>query len=311
MGSQTTANKHKLKIARRMRRLKTPVVEIARKLGVNTTTIYKWTEGIGCPYYNPRYNIECINNEYFSRQNLAKYPERFVIIGFIAADGCISDTKTGQKTLCFNISQKDKIALEIINQEIAEGKRKISDVAKTNSCMIAFPSNTICRDLEKFGIVPRKTKNFKLPNLSKLQMQHFLRGYFYGDGCLYYPERAAHRMYQFIGTKEFIMKLSEYLVQQKIVSSAPYYKIGDNGYKQMHIKGSKTEAFGKYMFFDDNLILIPRKHRIITSVIRGSRWSEDEKALLHRTSLEKFCELTGRTLGAAKAQMDKQHPLLV
>lgn len=288
MGSKTVhaRNRNKYEKARQMREQKISIVQIAKTLKMSTHAIYQWTTGIKCPYYNPRYNIACIDSQYFSHQNLTKHPERFVIIGFIAADGCISDTTTGQARLCFNIAQKDQLALEIINQEIAGGERKISAVTKTNSCMIAFPSDQICHDLARFGIVPRKTKHFRMPKLPKLQMCYFLRGYFYGDGCAYCPERASHRMYQFMGTADFIAKLSEYLVKQGIVPSAPYYKIGKNGYKQMHIRGSKTEALGKYLFFDDKLMLIPRKHKIITSVRKGSRWSKEEEALLLRVSLD-------------------------
>jgi len=265
LGSKTVhaRNKSKYEAARQMREQKISIVQIAKTLKMSTHAIYKWTAGIKCPYHNPRYNTACINNEYFSRQNLAKYPERFVIVGFIAADGCIRDCENGQSILCFNISQKDGLALEIINHEIAAGQRKISVMTKTNSCSIAFPSSQICKDLGRFGIVPRKTKHFKMPKLTKLQMRYFLRGYFYGDGCAYCPKRASHRMYQFVGTAAFIERLSEYLVKHNIVPSAPYYAIGGNGYKQMHIKGSKTAAFGKYLFSDSKIMLIPRKHKLL------------------------------------------------
>ncbi len=301
MGSKTVhaRNRSKYETARQMREQKIPIVQIAKTLQTSTQAIYRWTKGIDCPYYNPRYNIACINNEYFSRQNLARYPERFVIIGFIAADGCISNTTTGQARLCFNIAQKDQLALEIINQEIAGGERKISAVTKTNSCIIAFPSDEICSDLSKFNIVPRKTSTYTLPKLEGNTMKYFLRGYFYGDGCI--SGKGSHQVCMFIGTRAFIQELHSYLLRNGIILTAGVYRLHDSDdYSHMRIKNKEASKLTQYLFDDDKMVLLPRKHKIVVPVIKGSKWSKEEEALLLRVSLEKFCELTGRTIGAAK-----------
>lgn len=301
MGSKTvhTRNRNKYKKARQMRKQKMPIVQIAKTLQMSTNAIYKWTTGIECPYHNPRYNTDCIDNEYFSRQNLANYPERFVIIGFIAADGCISDTKKGQATLCFNIAQKDQLALEIINQEIAGEERKISAITKTNSCIITFPSDEICSDLSKFNIVPRKTSTYTLPRLKSIAMKYFLRGYFYGDGCI--SGKGSHQVCMFIGTRAFIQELHSYLLVHDIISTAGVYLLhNSDDYLHMRTKNKEASKLTQYLFDDDKMVLLPRKHKIVVPVIRGSRWNKKEEALLLRTSLEKFCELTGRTMCAAK-----------
>src|ERR1035437_6178218 len=94
-----------------------------------------------------------IEHEYFSEENIKKFPERLVIVGFIAADGCISQPKTGQRLLILNICEKDKQSLDIINNELCGGIRNLAFLKSTKSFMLTIPSNKICNDLERFNIV--------------------------------------------------------------------------------------------------------------------------------------------------------------
>jgi hypothetical protein len=150
---------------------------------------------------HPLYRTACIRHDYFSYKNMKLHPERFVIVGFIAADGCISDTKTGQKYMILNLAKKDKCILDMINEEICSGGRNLSFNKTTKSLMFYIPSDPICSDLSRWNIVPRKTRKYKLPsNLSKAEMAYFLRGYFYGDGCVYGKKSA--KFYALIGTND-------------------------------------------------------------------------------------------------------------
>lgn len=280
--------------------------EISEKLQIPNSTISNWLQKNNQKSItHPLYKTHKIKHDYFSDENLKNFPHRFIIIGFIAADGCIYETTKGkgQNRLCFNISSKDIEILNIINKEICDGTRKIGFNKKTNSSQVYFPSNQICKDLAKYNIVPRKTSIYQLPKLNDKQMAYFIRGYFYGDGCVYGKNSA--RIYHLIGNNLFCMQLSEYLVSNKVVDRCNVFPIKNSRYMQIHMKGRQGAKFSKYIFFDNLLNLLPRKHIISEEIVYGSRWTIEELELVTKISLEEFCTITKRHYKAAKSMKDK------
>lgn len=250
---------------------------------------------------HPKYKTAQIKHDYFKIIT----PAKMVIIGFLAADGCIHLKKSKLKTyeyLCLNLCVKDKIALDLINLEIANGQRHISPNKKTNSLQLYIPSKIICEDLSKWNIVPRKTQIFMMPEISDELMPYFLRGYFYGDGCV--SGVGSSRVYMFIGTTKFCNQVSEYLIEKRIVDSCHIYAAKNSHYSNLVIKGRNGAMFSKYIFSDDVMMLLPRKHIITEEQIVGTRWTKNEcEKLLKSKDLKTFCEETGRKLNSSKVKL--------
>lgn len=231
-----------------------------------------------------------IKHDYFSEENIKKYPERLVIVGFIAADGCISQPSTGQKLLIFNLSKKDKLALDIINNEICCGERNISNIKTSNSCMLTIPSNELCKDLEVFNIHQRKTYALDFPKFESLiYAAYFLRGYFYGDGCI--SDKGCFLM----GNTTFSISIKKFLEENNIVDSCKLYRLTNNdSLRQIHMTGILANQFSKFIFFDNKLILLPRKHKIVIGDFKP-RWSKSEILLFKVHTNKEICEITGRS----------------
>lgn len=236
--------------------------------------------------YSTRLNIH-IDHSYFSLENLHKYPHRMVLVGFIAADGCIRKLKNGQTILVFNISVNDKNALEIINNEICKGCRNLSYLKKTNSVMLTIPSDEICTDLERYNIVPRKSKIFEMPPLSRNELKYFLRGYVYGDGCI------TTKSCVIVGSFAFASAMQELFPECRV------YKTQSPNCKQIHFTGTRAMRFTKFIFGDNFLMLIPRKHIIIHAQLQNSKWTSEEIKLLSNMSPKEFSILTGRSIATA------------
>jgi hypothetical protein len=241
-----------------------------------------------------------IKHDYFSDENIIKYPERLVIIGFIAADGCIRKQNTGQKLLIFNISIKDIDALNIINNELTNGIRNISHLKHTNSVMLTIPSDQICNDLKKYNIVERKTLTYKLPILPINVMHYFLKGYYFGDGCL----DNKYDKILLIGNNLFCTELKLYLENNNIVDNVKNYKIKNNdNLIQIHFTGRNANTFSNYIFQDDKLNLLPRKIKICNNKIFNSKWTKEETQLLidmGPTKFNEFCNITKRPIKSVK-----------
>lgn len=253
------------------------------------------------------YQISEINHDYFNINNLKNHPERAVVIGFIAADGCINIPAKGQPTLVVRLGKKDKRTLEILNQEISNNQRPIWE--DKNSFCISFPSNQICSDLSQFGIVPRKTQILSFPDLTEPLMKYFIRGYFYGDGCVYKNKKVSK--YHFVGNTDFINQLKHYIQTNTNVELVRTYLIKRNPiYSNLEISGRQASIFAEYLFFDDNMILIPRKHiKLKLKTLKATWWTDEEnQKLIACKSFEEIRKLSqdlGRSYESARTRRNR------
>jgi hypothetical protein len=246
------------------------IPSISKETGICCTTIARWTSKIKVSISHPLYKTSEIDHEYFSIENLKLHPERMVLIGFIAADGCISMKKSKNlvyPVLTFNICQKDECILSMINNEIASGQRHISHIKCTNSLMLYFLSKQICNDLSRYNIVPRKTATYRLPELDNNELAYFLRGYFYGDGCAYNDWRHKRDIYCIVANSVFADELKAELVQRSIVDDCGVYRKKNPHYSEMRFPGKHGKRLAAFMFNDQKMILLPRKHHLDESQI--------------------------------------------
>lgn len=252
----------KIVLARRLRLEGKSPKDIANTLGVKLKLIYQYTGNLGVPPCHPLYKTKEIQHDFFSKRNIFCNVSRLVLVGFIAADGCISVRPhggKGQKTLIIRLAKRDVSVLQIFNDLLAKGTRTISEAKKSKS--IDFPSDQMCDDLAHYGIVPRKTSIFTWPkHLTKNQAQRFLLGYFYGDGCFHrYKNRD---IIHFVATMQFAEGLREFLYRHKIVEHCvvSQYKKKRPNYAQVVFQGCHCRRFARWLFADPSMPLLPRKH---------------------------------------------------
>lgn len=164
--------------------------EIGRKCGVSNDTVKYWCQkfGINPKLVLPRKNA--VDVHYFDSINT---PEKAYWLGFIMADGCIC---TSSKT-CPN-SRLDIILKDIDGQHLEKLKKAFcysGDISyktiydkrgfETRHAELRVNSKDMCRALEKYSVVPRKTGKEEIPDaLDKSLYVDFIRGFFDGDGSV-------------------------------------------------------------------------------------------------------------------------------
>lgn len=115
-------------------------------------------------------------------------PEMAYVLGYFSADGGMFINSGGSKYIQFVSVDYD--LLEKVKRVMAS-KHKIYLKAKGNkNCKNAYllepGSKEMYGDLLKLGFIPRKEKRLKLPRIPKQYFNHFIRGFFDGDGCISY-----------------------------------------------------------------------------------------------------------------------------
>lgn len=110
-------------------------------------------------------------------------PKKAWLIGFLAADGTVSSTRNCIK---IGLASKDKEILEKIREEV-KIERAILDTETNNGFEVSeltWSNANHKHQLEKYGIVPRKTYSPILVPKWDINLQlAYIQGYFDGDGC--------------------------------------------------------------------------------------------------------------------------------
>lgn len=176
-----------------------------------------------------------INENYF--QNIDSH-NKAQILGMIGADGCVCRNK-----LYLALQEKDFEYLEWIKKE-TEFDGKISFIKKQeenyqNSYLIRVGNKKIIHDLNKLGIVPRKSLILDFPSFSQVPeefINSYILGYFEGDGCIHVSKKNNCHI-DFCGTYSFCLKLKNYLesildIHFSLIKSDKIYRTKMEGNKQ-------------------------------------------------------------------------------
>lgn len=117
--------------------------------------------------------FECVDTE-----------DKAYFLGFISADGSVSQRTKNCKVLNIHIHQQDIDVLEKFKIAINFSGDFSLCSSRSNMCTMFCHSVKIVDDLAKYNVVPNKTKTLKFPILPDNLIHHYMRGYFDGDGCV-------------------------------------------------------------------------------------------------------------------------------
>ena len=165
------------------------------------------------------------NEDYFSNIDTE---EKAYWLGFIYADGFITKKTNGSHV--FGITLAEREPLDKLNKCMDSNKpigvyKKASSYSnKSVEYKLAFTSNKLVSDLEKWGCVERKTFKLKFPDfLEDSLIPHFIRGYFDGDGSVFYHiQKTLKKEYLMLGVticgiKSFLIDLEKHINESNTI----------------------------------------------------------------------------------------------
>ena len=239
--------------------------ELANKYNIHFTTIYNiWREN-GIIDHSSVIAEEKFNCNYFGTIDS---PDKAYYIGLLASDGCVYHNEK-------YTDKSDNVILQLKDNDIDILKKFYDVVGKHEEpfhysnrpvaqCM--FCSNTMSNDLKKYGIVQRKTYDYKMVDLGKEYMGHYFRGYFDGDGTIYEMScrnTLSRYIIKIAGFEHNLILMRDYLKTVGIHSviyiderkSKPNYPFGALAIKQ----AQSIYNFIKYIYTDHNGFCLERK----------------------------------------------------
>jgi len=174
-----------------LRKLGLGITPIARRLHKCTDTIRFELVKMGELPERPvqpggRKRKYTVNDNFFDEIDTE---EKAYVLGFLFADGCISKIRN---QVYISLHRKDKCILEKIKSVMCSDNpifdttgRFSKDYKITEKCSLNITSKRLVEKLELLGCVERKSDILVFPTISNIVVQHFMRGYFDGDGSVY------------------------------------------------------------------------------------------------------------------------------
>ncbi len=158
-------------------------------------------------------------------------PEMAYVLGYFAADGCMYQV-TSNKAYFIEFVSIDKDLIESVRGLMrASNKVEALDRPKCQTrYKLRICSKKLFNRLKELGFSPAKSLVMKFPDVPKILLHHFVRGYLDGDGCVYFKEsyrqdRKKQRKVLLVrftcGSKKFLQVL-----RQKIQKIANNKQIG-------------------------------------------------------------------------------------
>ena len=219
----------------------------------------------------PKYTKAKLNNpnmkEHFFQE--INCEENAYFLGLLISDGNIFKDDTGrQASISITLNLKDEYILE-----------KFKEVLQTNTSIghdgrgcsqIAVRSNIMAEDLAKYGVIPRKSYNTYLPQVSNQYMWHLIRGIFDGDGSILAkpnPNNDGHNRFlhsiSFCGTHQLMDDISNYIFNNLNLKQKPtVYDYKDRQLSELKIQNKDDiYLFGTYMY-QNATIFLDRKYKI-------------------------------------------------
>ena len=240
------------------------LVQIGNILGVKRQSLSKRLK--------EKYNIEVmpngkksINDNFF---NIIDTSQKAYWLGFFYADGYVSDTRN---TIDLCLKESDKEHLEKFkkilnsNHKISE-KKNILNGKEFYSYRISIRSKALNDDLKKHGCINNKSLVCTFPNVDENLLPDFIRGYFDGDGCIYFDKRSKRilpKINMSCGSRKFISSLQNILNDKFNIKSNLY--IDRNIYSLRIYKEEDVYSFLNLIYENSNEdIRLNRKYNLYT-----------------------------------------------
>lgn len=138
-----------------------------------------------------------VNDNFFDEQNECS----MYWLGFIAADGCV---KPYDNAITIQLSIKDTEHLQKLHKIIGGSFKEYGNRACLN-----IVSKKLIYKLSEYGIGQAKSLTIQFPDKIKNLINHFIRGYFDGDGSVYLNKEVLG--YSILGTEHFLKGINNIL----------------------------------------------------------------------------------------------------
>jgi len=141
----------------------------------------------------------------------------------------------------------------------------VKDVKNKPQCLLTISSRQIVKDIIKLGGAPAKTFTIKFPDMPDEYVADFIRGFFDGDGSVYYIKQLKSYMSKITcASKDFITSMKSILESEGINSNIEVFFSALSTAECYNLKFSQnaTRRLRDYLYRDGNCLKLDRKYNL-------------------------------------------------
>lgn len=208
--------------------------------------------------------------------------EKAYWLGFIYADGWVNENEVSHSGVVgIELSIKDYNHLKKFNKSLSGNYRittrwrpcLISNYNTiTEMCCVRIFSRKMMKDLESIGVTRDKTYTMTLPKIPDNLFKHFVRGYFDGDGSIYFHNNRVNCCFCSV-SKIFLEELRTKLYENGINSYIHLSKPAKDQFVdcyRLQIAGHGFTQKYLHWIYDDANIYLDRKYKRYLSSLKNN-----------------------------------------
>lgn len=189
-------------------------------------------------------------------------------LGFLFADGHVRK----RNNICeikLKISIKDSEHLEKFRKFIGSTHPIVTSVSKvkykntisTSECVsLSVYSKEMFNDLNKLGCVVNKTKRIGQPKIEKKYFNHFIRGYFDGDGCISNNKNNKYKILSFTSASSKILLWINEVFSSNEISSRDLNNL-KKYYRLRYFRINDLKKIYDFIYYESNVFLERKKNK--------------------------------------------------
>lgn len=215
----------------------------------------------------PKYSKAKINNPYLNEHffEIIDNEEKAYFLGLLIADGNVFKENGGrQASISITLNLQDEYML-LKFKEILCANTNIGYDGR--GCgQIAVRSDIMAKDLQQYGVIPKKSSFTYLPQIDDKYMNHLIRGILDGDGSIRAEQtnknnRFAHYI-SFCGSKQLMEDISNYCKKLNLHTIPKVYEYPDKNLSDIKIQSkSDMYIFGEWLYSNATLYLTRKKDK--------------------------------------------------
>ena len=195
------------------------------------------------------------------------------LLGFLYADGSINTFASGKyRALTIALQEKDQSFLQnicdIFNQELNK-TYTLKYKAVSKSYHLYIGDGQTIENLIRLGVTPRKSyenSSFVFENVPLDFKNHFIRGYFDGDGSIGLYKKGENKTPSLSGNivslnKKILFSIQNFLKEQGITTSLRR----ENKYFRLQFAGNRVREKFRNFLYKDATLFMERKKNIFFS----------------------------------------------
>lgn len=187
--------------------------------------------------------------------------EKAYWLGFLYADGYVRERKSSSE-LRLKLSIKDKDHLLKFKKFISpDDIPVVNELSGNSKCVkVSINSRKIVKDLIKLGCTNKKSKNIKIPKIHNSFINHFIRGYFDGDGWIIIDKNKKPAFGIVSSSKEMIKSINNIISENSNIEENKIYDYLTY-YNFTYKSHADIIKISEFLYKKSNIFLLRKKYK--------------------------------------------------